>query len=165
MTVWNVYLNRRELPVKVRKILSKKPGLMVIVDSRGKEHQLSEIDFPSFDWEKIQSGSTITLIIKESVMMWRVKPPSIRQSLRRIIAEASKKASAPYFIWVCEYCCVSGYVEYEETDDPQMVAERIRQSHQAKAKPGCEHDAVRIFDHRGMEQKDSALLLSSQKVA
>ena len=45
MTVWNVRLGRRQTFVKVKKILKKELESMVIVDVRGKQHQLSEVGF------------------------------------------------------------------------------------------------------------------------
>lgn len=165
MTVWNVYLHRRKFPIKVRKVL-KKPKFMVIVDTqgKGKQHELAEVDFTPSEWEKIKTGSTITLIIAESVIAWRIEPPKVEKNIRKFIFEAQKKASGLFFVWDCEHCGINGYVEYEDGDDFQIIAEHIVSAHKKEVKAGCEQ-GIRIFDHRGMEQKDSALFLSSLKVA
>lgn len=161
MIVWNVHLGQRLLSIKVRKVLQKELDFMVIIDSRKRQHKLSEVDFPSSEWAKIGVGSTINLTISESVTRWRVKPPRVEKSIKELIVEIKKKASGYFFIWICQYCGTNGYVEYEEGDDFQRIAERIVLAHRKEAKAGCKKD-IRIFDHRGIEQKDSALFLSSR---
>src|SRR3989344_5600009 len=104
MTVWNIGLRRRHRPIVVKKVLRKEPEFMVILDSRGKQHELSEIDFPSFDWEKIGAGATITLALSEVVKTWRVQSSKVEKNIRQLILEVQKKVSGLFFIWVCEQC-------------------------------------------------------------
>jgi len=167
MTVWNIGLRRRHRPIVVKKVLRKEPEFMVILDSRGKQHELSEIDFPSFDWKKIGAGATITLALSEVVKTWRVQSSKVEKNIRQLILEVQKKVSGLFFIWVCEQCGTAGYVEYEDGDDPQGIAVRVLLAHKekmSKSQPECWQKVIRIFDHRGMEQKDSKLLLSSYRL-
>jgi len=163
MTTWNIYCERRKVTIKVSKILQKEAEFMIIVDTRDRQHKLSEIDFPSFEWKKIYPGSTIALTISEIVTRWRVNPPKIEKDIKKLIDNAKKKASGLFFIWVCRYCGAAGYVEYEDGDDFQVIADRVVLNHEKAAKVECKKD-IHIFDHRGIEQKDSALLISSQFV-
>ncbi|MFH1575581.1 MAG: hypothetical protein ABIB55_01385 [Candidatus Nealsonbacteria bacterium] len=160
MTIWNARLIERKLSVKVRRVLRKEPGFMVVVDSRKRHHKLSEIDFPSFKWKEIGVGSTITLTISEAVTRWKVEPLRVKKSVKEFIVETQKKVSGPFFVWICQYCGIKGFVEYEEGDDPWGIAERIILSHEKKAKAGCDKKNIRIFDHRGKLQEDSTRFLS-----
>ena len=91
MTVWNVRLGRRQTFVKVKKILKKELESMVIVDVRGKQHQLSEVGFFSLEREKIGAGTTIALTVSESVTGWRVQLPEVEKSVKELIVEVQKK--------------------------------------------------------------------------
>ena len=71
--------------------------------------------------------------------------------------------SGLFFVWACEHCGTAGYVEYEDGDDPQIIAGQVVLAHEKEAKEGCEIP-LRIFDHRGMEQPDSELFLASRRV-
>ncbi len=163
MTVWNVHFGRRKLPIKVRKVLREGPRFMVIVDTQGKEHVLSEADFSPAEREKIKTGSVITLILAESVMTRIIDPPKVTKNIRKLILEAQNKVSGLFFVWACEHCGTAGYVEYEDGDDPQIIAGQVVLAHEKEAKEGCEIP-LRIFDHRGMEQPDSELFLASRRV-
>jgi len=167
MSIWNVYLGRRRLPIKVRRVLTQKPEFMVIIDTRGDQHELSADKFSSDEWKKIKTGSTLTLIIGESVMACIVQPPKVSKTIRQLILEAQKQASGLFFIWACEHCGTADYVEYEDGDDNRTIAEHVFSAHRhhKEAKPDCAQDVIRIFDHRGMEQRDSELLLSARRVA
>ncbi len=165
MTVFNVKLNRRQEIIKVEAV-QKFPGFMVVIDEKdGKKrrHELSEVDFPSYEWEKIMPGALIPLTISESVTRWRVQAPKIKfqEYARNLVAETRKKIAGLFFIWICQYCGTSGYVDYEDGDDPQGIVERIAAAHVKTCKLGCKYN-IRIFDHRGIEQEDSALFLSAR---
>lgn len=164
MDIWNVRLNRRKLPIKVRKILDERSRFVIVLDTLGKQHEISLVDCSPAERAKIKAGSTITLVIAESVLTRIIQPPKIPKSVRKLIFEAQKQASGLFFLWLCEYCSTSGHVEYEDGDESQGIVGRIMAAHQQEAKPGCER-LIRIFDHRGMEQKDSELYLSATKVA
>ncbi|MFH1780915.1 MAG: hypothetical protein ABH841_02840 [Candidatus Nealsonbacteria bacterium] len=161
MTTWNVHLKQRPLLIKVKRVLQKEPEFMVILDNQERKHKLSEIDFPSFEWEKIGPGAMITLIITESVINHRFQPPKVEKSIRKIVDETRQKVAGCFFIWVCPYCGTKGYVDYEDGDDTQRIMERIVMSHKEAMKAGCKC-AIRIFDHRGYEQENSSLFLSSK---
>ncbi|MFH1423521.1 MAG: hypothetical protein ABIG29_01005 [Candidatus Nealsonbacteria bacterium] len=165
MTLWNVSLKQRQVFIKVKEVLQKGQGFKIIVDNRGKQHRLSEVDFPSFYWKEIVVGSTITLTVSEVVTRWQVQSPKIEKSIKKFIAEAQKKNSGLFFLWICEHCRTTGCVEYEDGDDSQIIAGHIISAHRKEAKPDCSQEAIRIFDHRGEEQKNSELLLSCCKVA
>jgi hypothetical protein len=161
MTFWNVHLGRRKIVINVKEVLQRGPGFMVILDDTGKQQRLSETDLPLSDRERIRAGSIITLLISESVTIWSVRAPRIEEYAKRLIVETKEKVSGPFFVWVCQSCGTSGYIEYEEEDDPLGIAERIILAHQKEAKPGC-GNRILIFDHRGMENKESELFLSSR---
>ena len=164
MTTWDISLGRWALPIKVRQIFSQKPKFMVIVDTRGNQHKLSEEDFTPTDWANIKPGSTITLIIKASVMTWRIKPPKVEKSVSKFILEVQKKISGLFFVWVCEHCGTKGYIEYEDGDENQIIAEHILSAHQKEVKPGCVQD-IFIYDHRGMRREECERFLSARRVA
>jgi len=165
-SILNVKFNRRQEIIKV-KTVQMFPGFMVVIDEKDgkrRRHELSEIDFPSYEWEKIKPGATIALTIQDSVTKLRVKPPTLKEYVSNLLAEAKERASGLFFIWICHHCGVNNFVEYEDGDDLQMIAERIISAVQKEAKPGCEH-SILIYDHRGERQRDSESFLSSRMAA
>lgn len=163
MNVWNVPLRRRCLIVRVEEVRQRTLERMVIIDETGKQHELFQREFTYSEWENIGAGSIIILTLSESVTGWRAQVPKVK-SVQELVVEAGKKASGNFFIWSCEHCGTTGYVEYEEGDDPQRIAERVILAHSKEVLPDCKKD-IRVFDHRGIEQKDSALFVSSRRVA
>lgn len=163
MTVWNIRLGKRHLILKVKKILEKQPNFIVILDSFGNQHQLSEIDFPSFEWENIVPGSIITLTVSKSVTGWRIQPPKVEKSIKKLIYLAGKNTLGCSFVWICQSCGAEGYVEYADGDDSQRIAERILMAHAKENRPCCNQN-IHIWDHRGVRQEDSERFLSSCKI-
>lgn len=75
MTSINTELKRRKEVIEIAKILSTREEgpadlpEMVVLDTKGKQHILSSIDFPSSlqEWKRIKAGSKIEATIEEVV--------------------------------------------------------------------------------------------------
>ncbi len=74
MSAWNIELRDREEIIEVRQILKTYEKYVVglpameILDQNGREHMLTAVDFSSQSWNRIQEGSKIKIILRESVV-------------------------------------------------------------------------------------------------
>lgn len=78
MSDWNIEKRRRIEIIEIKEILSREEEgpagfpAMEVLDTKGRKHSLAACDFPSFEWNKIQAGSKIMLILMESVVNTRI---------------------------------------------------------------------------------------------
>lgn len=163
MPSWNVKLGIRESVVRIEEILNRKPDFIVVRLSNGKQQKLCDANFP--EWREIEEGRKIELTIQEAVTRAKALPVEFEKRVQEFLNDLQKRISGLFFMWVCEYCKTMGYVTYEEGDNIQGIAERIVAGHKEKAKPDCNKakiqiTRIRIYDHRGLPQKDSALIIS-----
>lgn len=81
-----------------------------------------------------------------------------------VAAKTGKMPQEPYYMWGCEKCKKRGVIEYQDGDDPIVVAGHIFKEHAAFS-PGCSHTNVKIIDHNMQEQKEFTRYLSLVKVS
>jgi|WetSurMetagenome_2_1015567.scaffolds.fasta_scaffold348579_1 hypothetical protein len=80
-----------------------------------------------------------------------------------IAAKKDKMPQEPFYMWGCEKCKKRGTIEYEDGDDPMVVAGHIYKDH-SSASPGCAHSNVWIIDHNMVEQKEFTRYISLTKI-
>ena len=161
MPSWNVKLEARGQVVRVIKIINKKSDFMIVRLSNGRQQKLCDANFP--EWRETKVGKEIELTIRESVTGARFRPEKFQKNVQDFLNDLQKRVSGLFFMWFCEHCKTMGYVTYEDGEEPQGIAERINLAHRKEIKLGCDKTKLKIYDQRGMPQRDSALVLSSMK--
>lgn len=78
MSKLSVPLLGRQLAIEIAKIVETReedtagfPG-MTVIDSKGKTHLLTAIDFPSHEWDKIKPGAILFVTMREVVTSTRI---------------------------------------------------------------------------------------------
>ena len=161
MSTFNIKLLRRRKSIVVDRIFTRRPKFIVICDQNKIQHELSEIDFPSYEWESIGVGSKIELTIAESIVGMKAIHTRFQEKVKRFLDNPQKKFKGLFFTWICYNCQTMDCVEFEDGDDPQVIIEHICESHKNKngAKPDCNRSRIRLFDRNGNERKDLAQAL------
>lgn len=162
MPSWNVKLGTRKQVVKVNKIINKKSDFVVVQLSNGKQQKLSDSNFP--EWRQVKEGRKIELIIQESVVGARIRPEEFQERVQELLNDLQKRVAGLFFMWVCEHCKIMGYVTYDDGEESRGIAERIAAAHKKEVKPGCDKTKLKIYDHRGIPQRDSTLIMSFREV-
>ncbi len=75
---WDLNLKKRKVIIEVTKIIERYPKYTVgfpgmkILDQNGKEHIITAVDFPTYEWDKIDKGTKIELAVRERITNIRV---------------------------------------------------------------------------------------------
>ncbi len=75
---WDLDLKERKVIIEVTEIIERYPEYtagfpgMKILDQNGREHIIAVVDFPSYEWDKIDKGTKIELTIREQIANTRV---------------------------------------------------------------------------------------------
>jgi hypothetical protein len=90
----------------------------------------------------------------------------VRKMLRdaNLMAEEGKVLPIHDLTWFCEVCGKRGGIDYEDSDDPRLIANRIYEAH-AKSSPGCGSKNVQIIDRNMVKQEKLMRLISLDGVA
>lgn len=73
MSEYNVNLRQRTIEIKVKRILAYDENgpadfpQVTILDENDKQHIVTAVDFPSFEWEKLKEGSILLVRVKEQL--------------------------------------------------------------------------------------------------
>ena len=163
MPSWNVkLLEARRQVLKIDKIINEKPDFVIVQLSNGKQQKLCDSNFP--EWRKVKEGRKIELIIQESVIAAKLLLGDFKKKVQESLNDLQKRIGGLFFMWVCEYCETAGHITYDDGDEPQGIAERIDAAHKKEAMTGCDKTKLTIYDHRGMPQKNSSLIMSFRKI-
>ncbi|OGZ24661.1 MAG: hypothetical protein A2896_01870 [Candidatus Nealsonbacteria bacterium RIFCSPLOWO2_01_FULL_43_32] len=162
MPSWNVSLRpSREEVIRVKKIINKKPDFIIVELSNGKQQKLCSANLS--EWQQVEEGSKIELIVRESVVGAILLLEPFQKKVQEFLSHLQKEVSGLFFMWFCEHCKTMGHLTYEDGDEPWRIARHINAAHGKLVKPGCDKTKLKIYDHRGIPQRDSALLLSLTK--
>lgn len=161
MNIFNLKLQRKKTVIKVAAILERKSGFMVIRDQWGKEHRLSEIDFPSFEWERIRPGAEIEIIVQEMIVAAKVRKTETK--LPKILG--NQTVPIPGYVSSCEVCGKIKTFGYEEGDNPWTVLEEIYKTHKLGS-PKCDGITIgrfHIIDHNGIENEGAVRMIKDKE--
>ena len=161
MPSWNVKLGTRKQVVRIDKIINKKPDFVIVGLSNGKQQKLCDANFPG--WRKAGPNRRIELTIRESVVGARLLVESFHEKVNNFIAETLDNTNGLFFMWTCEQCQSMGCVTYEDGDDSQVIRRKIEATHKTEIKPNCDKSTFKVYDHRGMQQRESALAVALAK--
>ena len=87
------------------------------------------------------------------------------KSIENFAQDLRRKGQGLFYIIFCPFCDILECVPYDEGDAPFIIGERIDQAHQDKALPRCDKSGIRLFDSRGIEITDRALITALQKMS
>jgi len=168
MSTWNVKLNRRKVVITVKKVLQSWPdysaGLpgMEILDTKGRRHALSSIDFPSYEWEKIGEGAKIEVTLAESLVNPRVISTRFISELEKELKREVVPVSG--YIWYCEVCEKRGSVDCEDVDEPRLIIRKIYEAHR-QVSSKCDPANVQVLDKYMRKQEELTRLVALEKVS
>jgi len=88
---------------------------------------------------------------------------SFQEKVTDFITETLDNTNGLFFMWICEQCQSMGCVTYEDGEDSRVIRRKIEMAHKAEIKPSCDKSTFKIYDHRGIPQRESALAVSLAK--
>lgn len=155
---WNIRLRERTQRVKIIEVINETPDFKLVRLSNGEQQKLSNANF--YGWRKVGPNRSIELTVRESVVRARLLIQGFQEKAADFITETLNNTNGLFFMWTCEKCQTMGYITYEDGDDSQVIRRKIEIAHKTGIKNGCDKTKFKIYDHRGMLQRESSLALT-----